>query len=127
MRSFLRDLVTLLLLVLPFAEVDDLTDRWLRVRYDLDEIEPALACDLECLAWRHTANLTFVIDDANLRHADILVHAYAGVARWHNASEALHALLQVRAWPRWPAEGTRRSTGRPRRTSSKSARIRSRS
>src|SRR5579883_613012 len=97
MRRFFRLLLTLLLLVLPLPELDELADGRLSVRYDLDQILLLAASDLQCFFRRHnTDHLPIFIDHANFRYTNILVHTNARIARRHDAAEPLHALLYIR-------------------------------
>jgi hypothetical protein len=53
----------LLLLIFVFAEVEDLTDGWLRVRRDFDEVEPGLIRFGYGVEFAHDADvLTILVD-----------------------------------------------------------------
>jgi len=92
-RLFLFRLVLLLLLlVLVLAEVNDATNRRLRLRRNLDQIQSALARDLKGLLRAHHSKLfTLVVNYANLRPANTFVNAYGDfrliAALWPATSE----------------------------------------
>src|SRR5262249_6751962 len=66
----------LLLLVLPFAEIDNAANRRFSLRRHFDQIKSLAAGDIERLERRHDAELcAVVVNHANLGHADALVNA----------------------------------------------------
>ena len=72
--------LALFLLVQETAVVLNAANRRLRVRRNFDQIQPALAGDLQRLKWRQNAELfTVFVDDADFACADAVVDAGKGL------------------------------------------------
>src|SRR5579872_955881 len=94
MRRSLRSLLTLLLLVAPFTEFHQFANRLLGIRRDLDKIDPTLPSQLHGILRSHYSDSSGFIDDANLRHSDLLIHPDTGILHRHLATEPVLT-------PRW--------------------------
>src|SRR5215208_3689751 len=84
----------LLLLVLPFAEVDYSTNRRLSLRRNFYQIKPLAACEFERLLRRHDSYLSAVfVNNANLAHSNALVYAngWRAISPISKASSSLKA------------------------------------
>src|SRR5207237_132146 len=89
-------------LVLETTEVDQLADRWDRVRRHLYQIQVAALRQVECLAQGQNPKLvTFLVDHPHLGGADGAVDARAGLGLdgWNHGSWWGNRKLLLRAWP----------------------------
>lgn len=73
--------LTLLLLILEFAEVHDLADRWLRVRRDFDQIQSGLLGHGHRAGGRNNAHVFAIrTNQADFGAADAVIHTGARIA-----------------------------------------------
>jgi hypothetical protein len=72
-----------LLLVFKLSEIHDLTDRWIGVRRDFDQVEPSIFGHHNGAGGRHDANvLSFSANQADFGGVDFIVYARASVSLW---------------------------------------------
>lgn len=75
--------LALLRLILEFAEIHDLADRWIGVRGNLDQVQTSLIRHVHGAGGRNNADVfTVGPNQANFRRADIVIDARAGVSGW---------------------------------------------
>ena len=108
-RPLARFLASLILFVLPLAEVHDPANRWISVRRNLDEVESLFACHRQRLGkWLHPVLGAVTTDEQYLAGANAIVDA--GVVSGQSGfSSCRRSRRETAAGLVKPAAGTARS------------------
>ena len=90
--------LTLLRLVLKLAEIHDLTNRWIGVWRDFNQIQASLFGHDHCTGWCYNTHIVAVCaDQANFGIADLVIDAWASVTLWRrvmwSASDEIRPLV----------------------------------
>src|SRR5687768_7726897 len=78
---------TLLLLIAPLPKIDQFADRRHSRRRNFYQVDTTLLRELHRFLWRHHAYRTIVVNDADLRNADLLIQTYTGILDRHFTAE----------------------------------------